>query len=738
MTRYLRAPLALLLCLLVFDPRLAAQSISSTGSITTNGQTVQLITGGITLPDGGWATVAIQITGTWTGTVTFEGSVDASTFQTLNATPTNSSTSVTTATANGLWTVASAGMQVVRVRATAVMTGTAVVYLRGNPAGGAGSGGGGGGGSNAAAGATGSAVPSSASYTGINIGGNLVGATGKAVGSEKAITVAIVDGSGTQVTAFSGSGGTASNFGSAIPTAGTAAGASDGTNMQLPRVFDGDSGAGTQYVLGATLRKTASGGTVEAGTSTDPLRTDPTGTTTQPVSDGGGSLTVDGAVTISSGSITVSQGTASSLLSQVFGGAAHDAPVSGNPVLAGGYASAAAPTDVSADGDAVRGWFLRSGAQAIQPTFGGVLGVAGNGASGTGVQRVTLASDSTGQVTLASGATAAVTQATAANLNAQVVGNVAADGVAAGNPVQIAGFGSSTVPTAMSANGDVTRPWLTLFGAENVMLRDSVGDSAMDDTNNALRVNIVAGSAAGGTSIVDDAAFTVASSALTPAGGTYKSTLDTVDDGDAGAFAMTQRRALHNSIRKESDGSELGAAAGAPFVVRLSDGSGFISPASDATHDGAAGATGPQTMGEAASDISANTAVGDGDAVRFAADLLGRAIVVGPCDRAARIRSVTTITDGSSTSGIAAAGSGLYNEIFDIVIANTSATAVTVDLRDGTAGSVLATFPVPANTAGVAFSFKVPITSSANTAIAIDPSASASSIITTLSGCKAK
>jgi hypothetical protein len=61
-----------------------------------------------------------------------------------------------------------------------------------------------------------------------------------------------------------------------------------------------------------------------------------------------------------------------------------------------GRASAAAPTDVSADGDAVIPWYLRSGALSIQPTFGGVLGVAGNGASGTGVQRVTLANDSTG------------------------------------------------------------------------------------------------------------------------------------------------------------------------------------------------------------------------------------------------------------------------------------------------------------------------------------------------------
>lgn len=81
------------------------------------------------------------------------------------------------------------------------------------------------------------------------------------------------------------------------------------------------------------------------------------------------------------------------------GSVANDGAASGvNPVLFGGYASAAAPSDVSADVDAVRAWFLRSGAQASQPTFAGVLAVANNGSAGTGVQRVTLASDSTGNI----------------------------------------------------------------------------------------------------------------------------------------------------------------------------------------------------------------------------------------------------------------------------------------------------------------------------------------------------
>src|SRR5262245_56996393 len=44
------------------------------------------------------------------------------------------------------------------------------------------------------------------------------------------------------------------------------------------------------------------------------------------------------------------------------GTVAHDAAAAAvNPLLMGGYASAAAPSDVSADNDAVRAWHLRNG-----------------------------------------------------------------------------------------------------------------------------------------------------------------------------------------------------------------------------------------------------------------------------------------------------------------------------------------------------------------------------------------
>ena len=83
------------------------------------------------------------------------------------------------------------------------------------------------------------------------------------------------------VTALNPSVGT---NGAATPTSSTAVGGSDGTNLQQARMFDLDTGAGTEYGLGTSIRLPGAGGSVAGGTSTNPFRVDPTGATTQPIS----------------------------------------------------------------------------------------------------------------------------------------------------------------------------------------------------------------------------------------------------------------------------------------------------------------------------------------------------------------------------------------------------------------------------------------------------------------------
>jgi hypothetical protein len=60
------------------------------------------------------------------------------------------------------------------------------------------------------------------------------------------------------------------------------------------------------------------------------------------------------------------------------------AGVGPRPVKIGGYASAVAPTDVSANGDITNAWFLRNGAQAVNVTAAGAL-IGGDATNGLDV-----------------------------------------------------------------------------------------------------------------------------------------------------------------------------------------------------------------------------------------------------------------------------------------------------------------------------------------------------------------
>jgi hypothetical protein len=191
--------------------------------------------------------------------------------------------------------------------------------------------------------------------------------------------------------------------------------------------------AGIKYQRVKLIDPTAAS-TTPIGTSANPIRTDPTGSTTQPVS---GTVTATGPLTDTqlratpvpvSGTVTVTTGTAASDLGKaedaahtsgdvgVFilgvrndnnttygadndytpiavsasgaikmgGQVAHDGVAAGNPVLIGGFASAAAPAGVSADADIVRSWYLRNGAAATVITAAGAL-IGGDAANGLDV-----------------------------------------------------------------------------------------------------------------------------------------------------------------------------------------------------------------------------------------------------------------------------------------------------------------------------------------------------------------
>jgi hypothetical protein len=168
--------------------------VQGSGTMTAQDQTVSASIGG-------YGAVGVQLTGTWTATVLFEATVDGSVFQAAECWPSNTSTQVTSSTANGVWHCPAGGFTQFRVRANPYTSGTITATVR------------------------------------------VTQAAAKVISSS--------------------SGGTSSSFGSAFPGTGTAAGFSDGTNMQGARVEDLDTTGSTYYGLVTNLVRRNAGTPVE-------------------------------------------------------------------------------------------------------------------------------------------------------------------------------------------------------------------------------------------------------------------------------------------------------------------------------------------------------------------------------------------------------------------------------------------------------------------------------------------
>ena len=76
---------------------------------------------------------AIQVDGTFTGTITFEGTADGGNWAALRVCPIGTSVSATTTTAAGCWFACCVGLLKVRARMSTYSDGSAVVVIRAVP-----------------------------------------------------------------------------------------------------------------------------------------------------------------------------------------------------------------------------------------------------------------------------------------------------------------------------------------------------------------------------------------------------------------------------------------------------------------------------------------------------------------------------------------------------------------------------------------------------------------------------
>lgn len=207
-----------------------------------------------------------------------------------------------------------------------------------------------------------------------------------------------------------------------------------------------------------------------------------------------GTITTVSTVTSVTQNADVRQATASNLNAQVVGNIAHDSVASGNPVQIGGYASAAAPTSVSASGDVVRAWYLLNGAQATVVTAAGAL-IGGDATNGLDV-----------------------------DVTRVIPGTTA---TALGKAEDAAHASGDTGVMALAVRTDTAAASSGTTGDYEPLHTDSVGALWTRDT----------------ATQVDDAAFTPATGRIMPVGYLADETsTDSVDEGDAGIPRMTLDR----------------------------------------------------------------------------------------------------------------------------------------------------------------------------------------------------
>lgn len=194
-------------------------------------------------------------------------------------------------------------------------------------------------------------------------------------------------------------------------------------NGGIVRIFRADTSR-NQVFVGAGTAGTPSGGVLT-------VQGDPAGTLL-PISDGGGSITVDGTVAVSSvsGNVTVVQPTASALNAQVQGVAADGTAVTGNPVLIGGQ-----------DGTNVQSIFTDTTGRQV------MVGAAADGAAVTGNPVLMAGQDGTNAQSLATDGYGALV----------VTGKNATGTPPTQNPVVVGGWdGTNVVRLRLNADGTIS------------------------------------------------------------------------------------------------------------------------------------------------------------------------------------------------------------------------------------------------------------------------------------------
>lgn len=304
----------------------------------------------------------------------------------------------------------------------------------------------------------------------------------------------------------------------------------------------------------------------------------------------------------------------------------------------------------------------------------GITPLMGNGVTGTGSQRVTIASDNTAFSVNAA-------QATAANLNATVVGTgtfavQAALSTGTNSIGKISDITTSVVPGTAATNlgkAVANAAGSTDTGVASLAIRTdtlstlspAVGAYApmRVDSIGALWMHVVVDTSATSIAKAEDAASA---------------------DADVGVAAMAVRKATPaNTSGTDGDYEMLQMSAGRLWTWSDSN-----------TATGSAVPANARYVGGNAS-TALPTAASAGNLTGVTMDKYGRQVVLNNAFRDILGSQTTTIAASTAETTIVTAAANIFNDIVAITLINTSSIAARVDFRDTTGGSIIFALYIP-------------------------------------------
>jgi hypothetical protein len=257
-----------------------------------------------------------------------------------------------------------------------------------------------------------------------------------------------------------------------------------------------------------------------------------------------------------------------------------------------------------------------------------------------------------------------------------------------------------------------------------VLSDDQISDIGQTDLANSISVAPATDYYPPGT-YSDDVGFTVGGK-VNSIGARFDNTSpDSIDEDDIGILRMSANRNLYVQLR-DSAGNERGLNVDSTNALGVS---GAVA------HDSATSSSPVVTGFKATAALSGATMVTAGDATYSFAGLDGVQITRPHCNLEDIVTGNASNTDGTSTEVVAAQAAGIKTYLTSIILTNTSATMIYVEIKDGATAKIV--LPVPA-TSGVIFNPPVPLGGTAATAWNFDASAATTTLYCSVIGFKSK